>query len=189
MQPTDLARVLREYTLEPLRRELRRTDTRMLVIEDARAAAELAPSSTCFDAVWVQLDALEGVDLAALAGGVVRALRPGGRLVCVVPGAWPLGRLLGSALRARGEPPGILRARVAGRPARQVSFSSFRRAFEPSIRWRRSRALGVLVPPATVWGRLSPLTLGLLASAEDVVAGWPLARTLGDYAVHEGVRR
>ncbi len=189
MPTHDLARVLREYTLEPLRQELRAAFARVLLIEDTAAIEELRGTGVSFDAAWVQLESPGALELERLAGGVVRVLRPGARLVCVVPGAWPLARLLARGLRARGEAPGVLREQIEGRKTSRPAFSAWRRAFEPEISWRRSRALGVLVPPAASWPRLHPLTLGLLATAEDVMGSWPLVRRLGDWTVHEGVRR
>lgn len=163
--PTDLPRVLRESSLEPLRRELRAAGARVLVVEDACGLCRTRDGEP-WDALWIQLESLDGVDLGSLERGVARALRPGGRLVSVVPGA---------------------RSRSAA--AAQPAAGSWRRAFEPSIEWRRSRALGLLVPPGAGWSRVHPLALALLAAVEEVVAGWPLLRGLGERVVHEGVRR
>jgi SAM-dependent methyltransferase len=188
MPSHDPVRVLREYALEPLRRELCSSGARVLVVTHGDGVGQRSASAGPFDAVWVEIEALEGIDPAALASGIARALRPGGRLVCVLPGAWPLQRLLARGLRGRGEPPGALRARFGATP-RRAGFSAWRRAFEPAIEWRRSRGFGVLVPPARVWPRLHPVALGLLAIGEDVMRQWPVVRTLGDWVVHEGVRR
>jgi SAM-dependent methyltransferase len=188
MPSHDPARVLREYALEPLRRELYRMGARVLVVTDGVGVGELSSTAGLFDAAWVEIEGLEGIDLPVLASGIARALRPGGRLVCVLPGAWPLQGLLARGRRGCSEPPGALRARFGG-ARRRAAFSAWRRAFEPAIEWRRSRAFGVLVPPAAVWPRLHPLILGLLAMGEDVMRRWPLVRALGDWVVHEGVRR
>ncbi len=188
MPPIDLARVLRDYALEPLRRELRTAGARMLVIDDVRSAREVADTVAGFDAAWVQLEALDGLVLQLLARELARVLRPGGRLVCVLAGARPLSSLMARALRGRAE--GTAAAPVGeDAPAARVSFSAWRHAFEPAIEWRRSRALGVLVPPAAAWRSVPPLALGLLAGIEDVIAGWPVVRALGQWTVHEGVRR
>ncbi len=167
MSDHDPARVLRDYDLEPLRRELCPAGGRALVVSGGMGAQPSAAAGSC-DAAWIELESLEGIDPAALASGVARALRPGGRLVCVVPGA--------------------LRVRQGG-GARRVGFADWRRAFEPSIEWRRSRAFGLLVPPGAAWPQLHPLTLGLLALGEHVIRRWPMLRALGDWVVHEGVRR
>jgi hypothetical protein len=188
MPSYDPARVLRDYGLEPLRRELSGSGLRSLVVTGAPGLAPLATSSEPYDGAWIEAEGLEAIELPALAAGVAHALRSGGRLICVVPGAWPLRQLLMRALLGRGEPPGALRARIDGNPGR-LAFSAWRRAFEPAIIWRRSRALGVLVPPASAWAQLRPLTLGLLAMGEHVTGGWPVVRALGTWVVHEGVRR
>jgi SAM-dependent methyltransferase len=185
---TDLARVLREFSLESLRRELRTAGARVLVAEDGCGLCRPSEGEP-WDAVWLQLECLDGIEPASLARGTARALRPGGRLVTVVPGAWPLAGLLQRALRGRGEAPGALRSRLDAACARRLPFAAWRRAFEPAIAWRRSRAFGLLVPPAAVSSRLPPLSLAVLAAAEDVVGAWPLLRTLGEWIVHEGVRR
>ncbi len=185
MTSHDPARVLREYVIEPLRREICPEWLRTLVIRDG-GPVEAAPASC--DGAWIELAGWDGVEPSETASGVVRALRSGGRLGCVVPGAWPLGELLSAGLRGRGSSPGALRARLGGgRP--RVTFSAWRRAFEPEIVWRRSLAFGVLVPEAAAWPRRQPLALGLVAMAEDVVRQWPLLRTLGEWVVHEGVHR
>ncbi len=69
------------------------------------------------------------------------------------------------------------------------SVRAWRHALAPFVAWRRSWALGVLVPSGAAWARLHPLALGLLAAAEQVLAGWPLLRALGERSVNEGLRR
>jgi SAM-dependent methyltransferase len=183
--PTDPSRVLREYALEPLRREMRAAGTRVLVVRGARDAAELTGTSARFDAAWIELDSLLGIDVASLGREVGRVLRPGGRLVCVVPGARPLRRVLRRAFRGLEDSGGGSYGN--GRP--RATFSGWRRAFEPSVVWGRARSFGLLVPPAPEWASLHPLMLGLLAGLEHAVGRWPLARALGDHVLHEGVRR
>ncbi len=163
--------------MEPLRRELRVEGARVLVVAGPRDALELTGTAVSFDAAWIELDDLAGVDLPSLGREVARVLRPGGRLVCVVPGAVPLPRLLGRALQGRGERP------------RGASFAAWRRAFGAAVAWRRARAFGVLVPEAESCRRLHPLAIAVLAALEHVLCGWPLLRALGERALHEGVRR
>jgi len=169
--------VLREYAVEPLRCQLRKAGARVLVVSGPRDVLELAGTAVSFDAAWIELDELAGVDLPSLGREVVRVLRPGGRLVCVVPGAFPLPRLLARALRGQGERP------------RAASFAGWRRAFAPAVAWRRARAFGLLVPQAESWQRLPALSIALLAAAEHVLCRWPLLRALGERVLHEGVRR
>ncbi|HVO11563.1 MAG TPA: class I SAM-dependent methyltransferase [Vicinamibacteria bacterium] len=163
--------------MEPLRRELRTAGARLLVVTGPRDALELAGSTVSFDAAWIELEAVAGIDLPSLGREVARVLRPGGRLVCVVPGAFPLRRLLARALRGRGERPD------------GASFTAWRRSFGATVSWRRARGFGILVPEAESGQRLPPLSIGLLAAAEHVLCRWPLLRALGERALHEGVRR
>ncbi len=81
----DPARVLRDYSLEPLRQELRRLGNVLSVTSTSDVGRELVAEGSCAGA-WVDLEDVEGLDLAALSAGVTRALRVGGRLSCVVPG-------------------------------------------------------------------------------------------------------
>ena len=95
----------------------------------------------------------------------------------MLPGAWPLQRLLARGLRGRGEPPGALRARFGAAPRRAGSRRGGR-AFEPAIEWRRSRGFGVLVPPAGVMA--APASAGPRPArdrrARDAAAGRSSAR-------------
>lgn len=67
--------------------------------------------------------------------------------------------------------------------------ASWRRALAPLVDWRRERGLAILWPSAPGWPGRHPLGFALLAAAEHVVSGWPLLRSRGRWAVHEGVRR
>lgn len=177
MPAPDLSRVLYEYALAPLRDALRVAGSRVLIIEGRAGVSELADSPTVVDAVWLQLETLVGLDYRPLADGVARVLRPGGVLVCVTPGDRPL---LRRACRSR---------HAVAPAAGTVTARRLRRELARAIAWRRSRALGVLVPPSACWPRIGPLALGLLAAGEEIVAGWPVARALGEWTVDEGVRR
>lgn len=170
-------RALREYSLEPLRRELRRPGWRVLFVDD-RSAAEEWGSAALFDAAWVELEAPPGFDVRALAAKVAGALRSGGRLICVVPNVESLGSLSRRALLGDG------RSAVPRRV-----FESWREAFRPYVEWRRSRGFGVLLPPAPGWAQSYPLAFALLGAADHVVGKWPAFRALGAVAIHEGVRR
>jgi hypothetical protein len=185
----DPARVLRDHVLEPLREALSAPGGRLLVVGDAAAAAGLAGAGTQYDAAWVGLERTDGVDAEGLGRDLGRALRPGARLACVVPGSWPLPATLARALRATGEGQGALRARVEGRPTERVSLAEWRRVLDPWFTRPRVRGFGVLVPPSASWQALQPLVLDALAAAEQVVAGWPIARALGERVLLEAVRR
>ena len=182
----DPARVLRDYALEPVRRGL---GAGPLVVEDAASAVALAQQAATFDAAWVALDSVAGIDVAALGGELGRLLRPGARLACVVPGLWPLPATAARALRASGAVPGALRTRVEGGPRERVSLAEWRRSLAPGFTLQRVRGFGVLVPPSASWQALQPLVLDVLAAAEQVVAGWPIVRALGERVLLEAVRR
>ncbi len=184
--PSDPSRVLREYVLDPLRRELRVAGARVLLVAGAAETAEMTGTAVTFDAAWIELDSVAGVDLRALGREVTRVLKPGARLVCVVRGVRPLPGLVARALAGGGQ--GADTA-VRTREEAGASLSQWRGAFGPAVRWTRARAFGVLVPTGSAWSRLPPLTLAVLASLEHVVCGWPLLRALGERVVHEGVRR
>jgi hypothetical protein len=185
----DPARVLRDHVLEPLRAALGARGARLLVVLDAAAAGGLAEAGTEYDAAWVGLERTDGVDVERLGRDLGHALRPGAPLACVVRGAWPLPATLARALRGTGDVPGVMRARVEGRPSERVSLGAWRHSLAPWFIEQRVRAFGVLVPPAAAWEALHPLILDVLAAAEQVVAGWPVARALGERVLVEAVRR
>ena len=178
----DPARVLREYTLEPLRAELRSAGSRVLVVRGARAGTELrAATSTRFDAAWVEIDTLAETDAVGLAQDVARVLRPGGRLVSVVPGATPLWPSVRGAFRREVDADGLRRRRAGAR--------AWDAALAPFVEWRRRLGLGVFVPQRGDWPRRHPLAFALLAAVEHAAASRLPFRALGEWAVAEGVRR
>lgn len=173
--------MLREYALEPLRAELRAAGSRVLFVRGPRSGAELRATSTRFDAAWVELDTLVGVEPEALARDVARVLRPGARLVCVLPGGRPLLPGVRSAFRRDGDRE-TLRARRAGAEA-------WRATLLPHVEWRSTRAFGVLLPHGRQWPRRHPLSFALLAAAEHALSSFPAFRDLGEWVVQEGVLR
>ena len=178
---SDPSRALREYALEPLRAELRAAGARVLVVCDPRGASAQKRRSSGFDALWLELDSLEGIDADTLGRDVAHVLRPGARLVCVVPGGTPLLASLRHALRGHGD--------AATLRERRVRAAAWRSAFAAFAHWRRIRGLGVLLPEAPEWVRRHPLAFALLAAAEHVVSSRPPFRALGEWALFEGVRR
>jgi hypothetical protein len=144
-----------------------------------------------YDGAWVDLASLEGVDLPGLGRRVAAALAPGAPVVCVVPGAWPLARVLRRALRGGEGPIGRARDRLEGRPPARASLSQWREAFGPEFSWRRARALGLLLAPAADDDEIvrSPGALALLGAVEHVIGTWPAFRGLGERILLEGERR
>jgi SAM-dependent methyltransferase len=180
----DPALVLRDHAVAPLRRALFAPGTRLLRVDDGSAVARDGEEAG-YDAAWVELESV--VDAAALASSIGRAVRPGGRLVSIVPGAWPLPATLVRALRGPEAPAGESRGVRGTVPL--ATAAQWRRALAPFFVRRRSYGVGVLVPAGVSWPGLDPLVLAALAAAEHVVAGWPVARTLGEWTVFVGERR
>jgi hypothetical protein len=180
---------LRAFLLEERKRRLCAGALRPLVVSTGDEAAA-ARDAAC-DAAWVALESFEGVDVSALGRALARALRPGSRVGCVLPGAWALPALLERALRGTGESPRERRARLEGAGPFRLTPSRWRRAFGPAFSWAGSRALGVVLPgPASGdWAERRPALFGLLAAVEDVAGAWPVLRALGDQIVLEGERR
>lgn len=179
---------LRAFLLEERKRRLRAGAERLLEVSSEDPAAR---GDAGYDAAWVALESFEGVDVSALGRALARALRPGARVDCVLPGAWALPAVLERALRGTGEPPRARRACFEGAGARSVTPSRWRRAFGPAFSWARSRAYGVVLPgPGSGnWAERRPALFGWLAAVEDVIGTWPVLRALGDQIVLEGARR
>jgi hypothetical protein len=185
----DPARRLREFALAERRRALAPPGTRLLSVTAAAEATALPDGEGVFDAAWLAPESLAGIDLPALGSRVARGLRSGARLLCVIPGAWPLPAVVERGLLGLGGRGGQRRRRVEGCPSVRTSVSEWRQAFGREFAWRAPRAMGVLLPASAGWAPRHPLAFGLLAAAEQVVAGWPVLRALGDQIVLEGVRR
>jgi hypothetical protein len=108
-------------------------------------------------------------------------LPAGAPVLVAFPGALPLPALLQRLLRAKEEADG---------PSR-LGVRNLRRALGPGLEWRRTLALGVLLPGRreAAWAAEHPQTFGILAALEELVRGWPGLRALGEITVLEGVRR
>lgn len=171
-----------------------RVPTRVLALEDLpsfaeeRARAEAAP----FDGAFSNFASLNCVsDLSAVGRALARLLRPKARALLVVFGTACPGEFLvelarrrpAAALRrlARGPVP----ARISGNAfsVAYPSAGSFRRAFAPGLRLRRTVGIGVFVPPSAAepWISSHPRLLSGLEAADRVFAR-PLAR-LGDHVL------
>jgi hypothetical protein len=177
--PNDPMRVLREYNLEPLRRGLRTPGSRVLVL-DEHSAREQWSAAGVFDAAWIELASVACLDLPALATRVVQALRPGARLVCLLPNGPSLASVVRRALRGSdGGPDPIGEFRV---------MHLWRAAFGGRVEWQQVRGLGVLLPAAEGWGRSTPLALAVRGAAEHAIAKGPWFREQGAWVLLEGVR-
>jgi SAM-dependent methyltransferase len=145
-----------------------RVTVRRLAIEALAsvAAAEASTATTLagpFDGAYSSFGALNCVaELAALAAGLARLVRPGGPLVlCVMgplaPWDWLLGvaRLRPSLAVRRLRPGG---ARWRGTVVRYPSPGRLRRAFAPWFAAERLAAVGALLPPPALgaWAARHP---------------------------------
>jgi hypothetical protein len=157
------------------------------------AADRDAAGEPPFEGAFSNFAALNCVpDLAPVARGLARLLRPGAPALLVLFGPYPPGEVLvqlcrgrpGQALRRlhRGE----VQARLGGRGfvVRYHRRHHVQRAFAPWFRLRRTRGIGVFVPPsdAEPWISRHPRLLRAL-EALDRVASAPLA-PLGDHLLY-----
>jgi SAM-dependent methyltransferase len=150
-----------------------------------------------FDGAFSNFAALNCVtDLAPVALGLARLLRPGAPVLLVIFGTLPPGELVVELLRrnprasvrrlARGD----VDARLGGR-AFTVRYHRRRDlvgAFAPWFRLRRMRGIGVFVPPSAAepWISRHPRLLAALEAADRAAAA-PLA-ALGDHVLYDLVR-
>ncbi|MFL5541971.1 MAG: class I SAM-dependent methyltransferase [Longimicrobiaceae bacterium] len=160
----------------------------MEMLADEREAAGEAP----FDGAFSNFAALNCVtDLRPVARGLARLLRPGAPALLVLFGPFPPGEVVVELLRrnpkaavrrlARGD----VAARLGGKhfTVRYHRPAEIARAFAPWFRLRRTRGIGVFVPPSAAepWISRHPRLLGAL-EALDRAAAAPLAR-LGDHVL------
>ncbi|HEV7587873.1 MAG TPA: hypothetical protein VGO40_07050, partial [Longimicrobium sp.] len=159
---------------------------------EALAAERESIGAPSFDAAFSNFAALNCVsDLRPVARGLARLLRPGAPAMLVLFGPFPPGEVVVELLRrnpraavrrlARGDVP----ARLGGRSftVRYHRPREVARAFAPWFRLRRTRGIGVFVPPSAAepWISRHPRLLRAL-EALDRAASAPLAR-LGDHVL------
>jgi len=157
---------------------------------EALAAEREDAGAPPFDGAFSNFAALNCVtDLRPVARGLARLLRPGAPALLVLFGPFPPGELVVELLRrnprsavrrlARRE----VAARLGGRhfTVRYHRPREVARAFAPWFRLRRTRGIGVFVPPSAAepWISRHPRLVGAL-EALDRAAAAPLAR-LGDH--------
>jgi hypothetical protein len=130
-------------------------------------------------------------DLPALAGPLARLLRPGAHCLLVVFGPCSVGEVVVELLRGRPRA-AVRRFRQGPAPARlggehfAVWYPSPRtvaRALAPYFRLRRTRGIGILVPPSAAEPFISrfPRLVDAMAAADRVLTA-PLA-LLGDHVL------
>lgn len=164
---------------------------------ESLAAAREADGEATFDGAFSNFAALNCVtDLSPVARGLARLLRPGAPALLVVFGTLPPGEVVVEMLRrnpraalrrlARGD----VDARLGGRrfAVRYHRRGDVVRAFAPWFRLRRTRGIGVFVPPSAAepWISRHPRLLGALEALDRAVEA-PLA-ALGDHVLYHLVR-
>jgi SAM-dependent methyltransferase len=160
------------------------------------AFAESSPGQ--FDGVWSTFAALNCVvDLAPVAAGLARVVRPGGQLLLVLFGTCCPGEMIVEG--ARGRPRNMFRrfrcgavpARLGGEhfTVRYHRAADIERSFAPWFVPRGRRGMGVFVPPSAAepWISRHPRLLTALEAIDERLAG-PLA-IFGDHVLYRLERR
>ena len=158
----------------------------MEALADEREAADRPP----FDGAFSNFAGLNCVsDLRPVARGLARLLRPGAQALLVLFGPFPPGEVVVEL--ARRNPRAAVRRLARGDVAARLGGRNFTvryhrprdvaRAFSPWFRLRRTRGIGVFVPPSAAepWISRHPRLVSAL-EALDRAAAAPLAR-LGDH--------
>lgn len=166
------------HVLDERRRALFPSGARVLELKRGGPAPG-APEGA-LDGAWAGPGALDGVSPALLGRWLALALRPGSPVLLCVENGRPLPALLARALTGQGP-----------RPSVSTNPRELRAALGAAFEWRRTSALGVLLPApgGAAWAAAKPQLFGLLAALEGLVRSWPVLRGLGTMAVLEGVRR
>ena len=164
---------------------------------EALAADREAAGAPKFDGAFSNFAALNCMaDLRPAARGLARMLRPGAPALLVLFGPLPPGEIVVET--ARGRPRAALRrlqrgdvhARLGGREftVRYHRPRDVRTAFAPWFRLRRTRGIGVFVPPSAAepWISRFPRFVRALEMI-DRIAEAPLA-LLGDHVLYHLVR-
>jgi SAM-dependent methyltransferase len=163
-------------------------------LADAREAEGEPP----FDGAFSNFAALNCVaDLASVARGLARAVRPGGPVLLVLFGPLPPGEI--AVQLVRGNPATAWRRVARGPAAARLGGRDFvvyyhrprevARAMSPWFEPAGRRGIGVCVPPSAAepWISRHPRLLGALEAADRVVSR-PLA-LLGDHVLYQFRRR
>jgi SAM-dependent methyltransferase len=158
------------------------------------AAARAAASLPEFDGAFSNFAALNCVtDVAAIARGLARLVRPGGRVLLVLFGTMSAGEVVVQLLRRdaravlRRRHRGDVPARLGGHEfvVRYHRPAAIAQAGAPWFRLVARRGIGVFVPPSAAepWISRHPRLLDALESL-DTIASRPLA-LLGDHVLYE----
>ena len=164
---------------------------------EALAAERTAAGAPPFDGAFSNFAALNCVpELAPVARGLARMLRPGAPALLVLFGPLPPGEILVETMRGRPRAAfrrlarGDVDARLGGRSftVRYHRPRDVRTAFAPWFRLERMRGIGVFVPPSAAepWISGFPRFVRVLEMMDRAVEA-PLAR-LGDHVLYHLVR-
>ncbi|HEX6750387.1 MAG TPA: class I SAM-dependent methyltransferase [Longimicrobium sp.] len=159
---------------------------------EALAAAREAAGEVPFDGAFSNFAALNCVtDLRPVARGLARLLRPGAPALLVLFGPFPPGEIVTETILGRPRAGfrrlsrGEVAARLGGREftVRYHRPREIARAFAPWFRRRRTRGIGVFVPPSAAepWISRHPHLLSFLEMMDRAVEA-PLA-LLGDHVL------
>ncbi len=159
---------------------------------ESLAAAREAAGEAPFDGAFSNFAALNCVtDLRPVARGLARLLRPGAPALLVLFGPFPPGEVVTETILGRPRAGfrrlsrGDVAARLGGREftVRYHRPREIARAFAPWFRPRRTRGIGVFVPPSAAepWISRHPRLLSFLEMMDRAVEA-PLA-LLGDHVL------
>ena len=161
---------------------------------DDWAATRTTAALPSFDGAFSNFAGLNCVaDLAPVARGLARLVRPGGRVLLILFGTMPPGELVVQLLRGdvraafRRRLHGDVEARLGGREfvVRYHRPAAVARVMAPWFRLVARRGIGVFVPPSAAepWISRQPRLLDALEALDRVVSR-PLA-LLGDHVLYE----
>jgi len=167
-------------------------------LQVANEELELFCESDAFDGAFSNFSGLNCLDdIAPVAKSLAVSVKPGGRVlvclwsrVCVAEGVWFL--LHGQPKKALRRIWGKANARIGG-IAIAVSYPTvraMRKMFAPWFRLETLSAIGLFVPPSYTegWIRDQGALLSRLERLDQLFAGWPLLRNLGDHVLLEFVK-
>lgn len=161
------------------------------------ADRHFAAGGAAFDAAFSNFAGLNCVsDLAAMARGLARLVRPGGQAVLVLFGRASPGEMLVECLHGRPRQAlrrrkkGPVAARLGGRDftIRYHSTAEIAAAMAPHFRLEPRLGIGIFVPPSAAepWISRHPRLLRTLARLDRLACG-PMA-ALGDHVLYRFVR-
>jgi SAM-dependent methyltransferase len=152
--------------------------------------AEL-PRHCDYDGVFSNFSGLNCIsDVSAVATELSTRLRPGASLLLCLSTRFCLWEMMyylgkGNLRKALRRCSGLSQATVGlvTFPVYYPTLSSLRKSFAPGFELKSVTGVGIAVPPSYLepWMAKRPHLLQFLGSVDEIIRGWPLARTLGDH--------